>query len=422
LRGAPRLAHDARSAPDDPREGACDVSISPELPMRLIRRTHAVVLTALVTTALASAAHADESGAFVIRLGSDTTSVERYTRSASRLEVDQIGRAPRVLRRHFTYDYANGALTRMTMIVTPPGSTTPTQTVEANVGPDSLRVRVQSGSGAPTNSSVAIPAGTPVVAMSSPWAVYEGEIMKFVRGKRDSARTAVFYIGASGTNTLVLSRLGRDSVLLTNDRLDVFHVRIDRDGRVLGVLPVAGTGKFGVERVAKLELDAFESAFTERERAGSGIGTLSPRDTARAETIFGASLWVDYGRPSKRGRAIFGNVVPYGEVWRTGANAATQFRTDKALDFGGTVLPAGFYTLWTLPSASGWKLIVNSETGQWGTAHKTEKDLFTIPMQVSTLSEPVERFTIRIEPSAEGGALVFEWDTVRATAAFKTQP
>jgi hypothetical protein len=109
-------------------------------------------------------------------------------------------------------------------------------------------------------------------------------------------------------------------------------------------------------------------------------------------------------------------------VWRTGANAATQFKTDKALDFGGTVVPPGFYTLWTLPTAGGWKLIVNSETGQWGTEHKTEKDLYTIDMKVATLPAPVERFTIGIEPAAGGGTMNFDWDTTRASAAFTVQP
>jgi len=110
--------------------------------------------------------------------------------------------------------------------------------------------------------------------------------------------------------------------------------------------------------------------------------------------------------------------VPYGEVWRTGANAATQFRTDKALDFGGTVVPAGFYTLWTLPTAGGWKLIVNSETGQWGTAHKPEKDLYTLDMKMSSLPQVVERFTISVEPSATGGVIDLDWDTTRASIAF----
>ena len=86
------------------------------------------------------------------------------------------------------------------------------------------------------------------------------------------------------------------------------------------------------------------------------------------------------------------------------------------------MLPAGFYTLWSLPSADGWKLIVNSETGQWGTEHKAEKDLFIINMKVSQLPAPLERFTIAVEPMPLGGVLTLEWDTTRASAAFTVKP
>ena len=141
-------------------------------------------------------------------------------------------------------------------------------------------------------------------------------------------------------------------------------------------------------------------------------------------TAGGATLWIDYSRPAKRGRQIFGStIVPWGEVWRTGANAATQFRTDKALDIGGVTLPAGFYTLWTIPSPQGgWKLLINSETGQWGTAHKPERDLYQLDMTTSALAQPVERFTISVVPSGQGGALQLDWDTTRATIPFTVRP
>jgi hypothetical protein len=173
--------------------------------------------------------------------------------------------------------------------------------------------------------------------------------------------------------------------------------------------------------VGDVDVDAMAASFAAREKAGAGLGVLSPRDTVRA-SVGGASLWVDYGRPGKRGREIFGNVVPYGDVWRTGANAATQFKTDKALDFGGTVVPAGFYTLWTLPTAAGWKLIVNSETGEWGTEHKAAKDLYSIDMKVSALPQVAERFTIGVDASATGGVLNLDWDSTRASAAFTVKP
>ena len=377
---------------------------------------------AVLALAVAGPAAADDTGSFVVRLGQDTVSVERYTRSPERIEVFQVGRAPRVLQRHFTYEYAKGALAKVTMVATPPGSATPTQTIEANLVGDSLRTEVTSPTAPAQTTTVAFPAGGQVVTGSSPWTGYETQTMRLAKAKSDSAGGTIYFLGGPTTNRFTVSRLGRDSMAVTTDRGDVFHMRVDKSGRILGVLPVAGTGMFAVDRVEKIDVNAMAAGFAAREQSGGGLGVLSPRDTVNVANAGGAALWFDYGRPAKRGRVIFGNVVPWGGVWRTGANAATQFKTDKSLDFGGVVVPPGFYTLWTVPSPTGWKLIVNSETGQWGTAHKAEKDLYTIDMKTTTLPEVAERFTISVEPSAEGGVLNLDWDTTRASAAFTAKP
>jgi hypothetical protein len=146
---------------------------------------------------------------------------------------------------------------------------------------------------------------------------------------------------------------------------------------------------------------------------------LSPRDTT-AQTIGQAHLIVDYGRPSKRRREIFGALVPYGVVWRTGANEATHFRTDRDVTIGGARVPRGTYTLWTIPAPEGWTLIVNRATGQWGTDYDKSQDLARIPMKLKTLSEPVEQFTIAIEPEGNGsGVLAMTWDMTRATVPIR---
>ena len=127
-------------------------------------------------------------------------------------------------------------------------------------------------------------------------------------------------------------------------------------------------------------------------------------------------IYVDYGRPSKRGRAIMGGLVPYGQVWRTGANAATTLVTPRDLRIGGTTVPAGTYTLYTLPGVSAWQLIVNRQTGQWGTEYDPSQDLARIPMQVARTPAPVEQFTIALEPG--GGNVVnmaLMWENTRAS-------
>jgi hypothetical protein len=143
----------------------------------------------------------------------------------------------------------------------------------------------------------------------------------------------------------------------------------------------------------------------------------SPRDTTRA-SVGGATVLVDYGRPSKRGRDIFGGLVPYGEVWRTGANQATHFVTDKPLMFGSLMVPAGTYTIYTLPGATSWKLIINKQTGQWGTEYDQAQDLGRVDMKVEKLTAAVEQFTIKVVPSAKGGVVRLEWDASAAVVPF----
>jgi hypothetical protein len=141
----------------------------------------------------------------------------------------------------------------------------------------------------------------------------------------------------------------------------------------------------------------------------------SPRDTARME-IGGAKVLVDYGRPYMRGRKIMGGLVPYGKVWRTGANAATTLVAGTDLHIGDTHVPRGTYTLYTLPTAQGWQLIVNRQTGQWGTQYDASQDLARIPMRVTRLRTPVEQFTISLTPGTGGrGEMVLTWENTRAS-------
>lgn len=144
----------------------------------------------------------------------------------------------------------------------------------------------------------------------------------------------------------------------------------------------------------------------------------SPRDTVRA-TIGGATLMIDYGRPSMRGREIFGGLVPWGEPWRTGANQATTLTTDRPLAFGDQVLPAGTHAIYTLPNPTGWRFIVMKAVPRWGIPYPGEaQDLFRVDMTVSTLPAPVEMLTLKLEPRGEGGAFVVEWDRTRAVMPF----
>jgi hypothetical protein len=165
-------------------------------------------------------------------------------------------------------------------------------------------------------------------------------------------------------------------------------------------------------------MDSMIAVFAARELAGAGLGALSPRDTLRA-TVGGAHVLVDFGRPMRRGRTIFGNVVPWDTVWRTGANQATQLITDKNLVIGGTPVPAGTYSLFTIPSPKGWQLIINKQHGQWGTDYDSKQDLARVPMTVRTVATPVERLEIAIRNQAGRARLAIGWERTEAVVEVK---
>src|SRR5262245_16216798 len=130
----------------------------------------------------------------------------------------------------------------------------------------------------------------------------------------------------------------------------------------------------------------------------------------------GKTVTIKYSRPSMRGRKIYGDLVPYGKVWRTGANSATSFTTDTALDIGGSNVPAGNYTLYTVPGEKSWQLIVNKQTGQWGTKYDEGQDLARIPMKVSQLSSGLETFTISLDKTgAKSATLKLDWELTSAS-------
>jgi hypothetical protein len=138
--------------------------------------------------------------------------------------------------------------------------------------------------------------------------------------------------------------------------------------------------------------------------------------------IGNAIFTVDYSRPLMRGRKLLGDMLPYDRVWRTGANAATQFTTSVPIKLAGMAVPAGMYTLWTVPHTSGVDLIVNRQTGQWGTEYNGSRNLGIVRITTQALSEPMEAFTISVVPGdTQHGTLVMEWGSFRWTAPFEVQ-
>src|ERR1022692_45144 len=156
--------------------------------------------------------------------------------------------------------------------------------------------------------------------------------------------------------------------------------------------------------------------FTTAAFAQMGGGKPSPAASSTCDLGGGKTIKTDYSSPRMKGRKIYGGLVPFGEVWRTGANEATTLVASADVVVGGKAVPAGSYTIFTVPTAGKWTLIINKKTGEWGIPYKYESDeLARVDMKVSKLPAAVEDFTIAYDKSGSGCTLRLDWETTRAT-------
>jgi Protein of unknown function (DUF2911) len=146
-----------------------------------------------------------------------------------------------------------------------------------------------------------------------------------------------------------------------------------------------------------------------------------PSPPAKAECKFsdGKTITVDYSSPRVKGRKIFGDLVPYGQVWRTGANEATTFVSTAALTVEGKDIPAGSYTIFTVPAQDKWTLIINKHTGEWGVPYKYEsEELSRVPMSAGKTDAPVENFTIAFQQAGSACTLQVSWENTQSSVKF----
>jgi hypothetical protein len=364
-----------------------------------------VAIGALLVTC-AALANAQQRGGFVTRLGNDTIAIERFVRTPDSVTGEMVSRSPKTQR--FSYVARldkNGAITTYTALIYQgvlPGSAVRVQADVDFRGPDSIRLTTKRGD---STRHQAVPYYAGAVPLLEPAMVeYEIVARQAVAAKGKRIPFAAYYLSDIEPGSAI--RAAPDLVLIAT-RTDTVRARVDRDGTVTSITDPGGTLQAIVTRVPYPDLDQWGVQFATRDAQGKSLGQLSSRDTVRA-TVGAAHVLVDYGRPSKRGRAIFGGVVPFNSVWRTGANAATTLVVDHDVTIGDTRVPAGEYTLFTLPTAEGWTLIISKKTKEWGTDYDPTADLARIPMQIGISADPVELFTIGVDPS---GMMSFAWDT-----------
>lgn len=386
---------------------------------RLILRGRLAIVVAIGAVASLSAcapavslpAVPPESGGpttLLVRLGSDTLAMEQYTRTPSRMEGVLVQRTPFTTIARYSVDIGpDHAPVRAEYSLRRGDGTTITnqmQSLSVRFSSDSVTFVGHRSTGDTTRAAVAPAQALPY--LNGSYGLFELALARMLATRRDSSTFALLPLswGARGSFPMPVKLVGRDSARISWFGFPVV-LRYDGRGGILWLDGRNSTVKVRVDRVAALDLDTLAGVWTQHDVAAGVAGAASTRDTARA-TIGRASLWVDYGRPALRGRSVWVNGVLGDTLWRTGANAATQLRTESAILIGGVPVPVGTYSLWTHATARGYELIINKQFGQWGTEYHPEQDLVRVPLRVSSVSPPVERFTIALDPQ---GALVMTW-------------
>jgi hypothetical protein len=356
-----------------------------------------------------------DSVAYVTRLGQDTIAVERVITTPDSIMGEVVDRYPKTER--FTYaahlapDHEIAGYT-IAFYRAPGTDAAVTASMHVDFKNDSAKLTVYRGDKSQT-STVAVPVSA--VPMNEPsYGILQSVVDRALaaRGKRVGF-SAVYLPGLLIKGSAMAD--AHDDTVRIDTKYDPVRAIVDGKGRIVSLSDVGGTMQAIVVRVPWPDLAPWTADFMGRDAKGASLGSLSPRGNSRG-TVGDITLVVDYGRPMKRGRDIFGGVIPWDHVWRTGANAATSFVTDKDVMLGDTRVPAGAYTLFSLPSRNGWQLIVSRRTGEWGTEYDSTADFARIPMSVRSAPRPVEQFTIGIETqSPAAGALTFSWDKTVGT-------
>ena len=364
-----------------------------------------------------------ETYGFVATLGTDTTSVERITRTPTHIVGDAVGRSPMVTRRHWDAELAaDGSVKKWSLDTYIPNADSADRHLHHTAEFLADRVALSRG----TSDSTRKWAYKREFPSIVPWnaflyGTYE-LLLDAARRQGGSARIGHYFFegwdeGHIGYADVRRNRDGSSYLIgstgLSGDGL----ARVDTLGRLASYSGAGTTYKQEVRRVADVpNLDSLTTRLAADEKAKGVATSLSPREIVHA-AIGNAELTIDYGSPARRGRTLVGGLIPLGEVWRTGANAATQLKTSAPIRLAGVPLATGTYTLWTLPSKGGVDLIINKQSGQWGTDYRSNFDLARRPMKVDSVPGNVERFTIRIAQGAAGaGQLVMEWGTFRWAA------
>jgi hypothetical protein len=378
----------------------------------------------------------EKSYGFLTMLGRDTISIESVSRQGNTLTSDEVDRFPIVRLRHTLAELNDdGSIRHLEMNVhtasEPSGQRD--RKIIADVAGNKVHLSKTDSTGT-VNRDFTTGGSIVVAHVQQMYSLYE---LYFAAAAKAAAASGLpagkpvnmrqFYIDREfdrfPLGYAAVKPLDSGKMEITHDWLSgTGEVRMDSAGDMLSYSGARTTYDVQVKRLATPpDVRDVAAGWEAKEAQGGNVKSLSVRDTTRAQ-IGHSTFTVDYGRPLLRGRTLVGGLIPYDRVWRTGANEATQFTTSTPIKLAGMSVPAGSYTLFTAPHASGVDLIVSKKTGEWGTEYNRSLDLGTARMISEVDTATVEKFTISIIPvDSRHGKLVLEWGSFRWIAPIEVQ-
>lgn len=401
---------EAAGKPDGRERGERRAPSTPTTVLRLASLALILLVTGCAGPSAESLDGPGDQAAFVTRLGADTLAVERFAHTPSGMTATVALRTPRTTLT--TYDLRfddDGHLVRYEAITRQPLTGEVLLREVAEPSGDSLRVTVApTGEPEATRTVERIGRALPFVDMVH----WPFDLMVERAVDADGPLDQPLFT-RRGTVAFTSDVESDGTVIVRHPFRGAMTVQADARGRLASLDAGQTTRALTVMRVGDVDVEGAATRWSEMDAAGQSFGALSGRGET-VETVAGATIAVDFGQPYRRGRDIWGALVSWGDLWRTGANRATHFTTDRDLVLGQgadtLAVPAGQYTLFSIPQPDGGVLIVNRQTGQNGNRYDASQDLGRIPMRRESLDASVEAFTVGVEPTGPGaGAVSLRW-------------
>ena len=362
----------------------------------------------LIILIVACSTNHEKSSGFITKLGDDTLAVERFYKYGNKFKADVVVRTPKtVLTRYEGILNETGGLTEMKEYRFDPNTGL---LGEGNlfrifkIKGDSIEITTHLNIER-KKSSIQIDSDVLPFIEYTHWP-FELALNKTKAQVSDTAKVPML----AGRRVLDFSIIEVDEAtkIVKHPFRGEMVVNLTEEKSLLTLDAGKTTRKLFVERTENVDVASVAKTFMNYETQGKIFGALSAA-VINNYKVNGVNFRLDYGSPSKRGREIFGGIVKYGERWRTGANRATHIKFDKDITIGNLEVPAGEYTLFSIPEEDGGTLIINTQTGQNGRNYNPDLDLGRISLNRKNLPETIENFTISIKKAGADATLNLSW-------------